>query len=329
MKKIFISGATGFIGSRLSLRLAESGHIVHALYRSEKKTEVIRHPNIHLFRGDIMDLESVKPAVSGCSEVYHVAAFAKVWTRDPSEIYHLNIDGAMNVIRAAIDSGVRKIVLTSTAGVLGSSDGPEIDESFMPGNFYIHYEHSKAILESVVRSLAAAGSNIVIVNPSRVYGPGLLSESNGVTRMIKRYMEGRWRIIPGNGRSIGNYVYIDDVVEGHILAMERGKAGERYILGGENADYLAFFGTLSEVSERKYKMFHLPLSVMMAAAYAMLFVAGVTGKSPMIIPALVRKFHHNFPLNIMKARSELGYLPVSLNEGISKTIEWLKNESDQ
>jgi farnesol dehydrogenase len=124
-------------------------------------------------------------------------------------------------------------------------------------------------------------------------------------------------------------VYIDDVVEGHILAMEKGKVGERYILGGENADYLAFFGILSEVSETKHKMFHLPLLVMMAAAYAMLFFAGVTGKSPMIIPALVRKFHHNFPLNIMKARSELGYEPVSLKEGISKTLQWLKNESNQ
>jgi len=130
MKNFFISGATGFIGSQLALHLAGKGHIVHALYRSDAKAKILVHPNIKLFKGDILDLESIQKAVAGCEGVFHVAAFASVWVPDPSEIYHLNIDGAMNVIKASLEAGAKKIVLTSTAGVLGNSDNGEMEDSW-------------------------------------------------------------------------------------------------------------------------------------------------------------------------------------------------------
>ncbi len=324
MKKIFVSGATGFIGSRLALRLAEEGNMVHALYRSEWKTSHIQHPNIKLFKGNIMDTGSLVTAIEGCLEVYHVAAFAKVWTSDPSKIYHLNIEGAMNVISAAEKAGVEKIVVTSTAGVLGSSGEGVIDEEAQPDEYFIDYEHSKAILESVLRTLSLRGIPVVIVNPSRVYGPGLLSESNGLTRIIKKYLEGKWRIIPGNGKSTGNYVFVEDVVDGHILAMEKGRGGESYILGGRNADFHEFFNILAEVSEKRYRLFHLPLSVMIAFSQIMLIYAKVFNRPPMLIPALARKYNNNFRLSTEKAKKELGYEPVSLKEGIEKTVKWLK-----
>jgi nucleoside-diphosphate-sugar epimerase len=116
---IFISGATGYIGSKLAIRLAEAGHNVHAIYRSFPKTKVITHKNIKLFKGDILDAKSIVDAMKGCDQVYHVAAFAKVWEKDPSNIYRMNIEGAMNVVKAAIDERVKKIVVTSTAGVFG------------------------------------------------------------------------------------------------------------------------------------------------------------------------------------------------------------------
>ncbi|MGC9341455.1 MAG: NAD-dependent epimerase/dehydratase family protein [Bacteroidales bacterium] len=327
MKKYFISGATGFIGSQLALYLAEKGNMVHALFRSEEKAKLLQHKNIKLFKGDILDLDSIQKAVKGCDGVFHVAAFAKVWVPDPSEIYHLNIDGAMNVINASLVAGVKKIVLTSTAGVLGSSDNSELDESAKADKLFIHYEHSKMILEKTVKTLCDSGANIVIVNPSRVYGPGNLSESNGVTRMINSYLEGKWRVIPGNGRSIGNYVFIDDVVKGHVLAMEKGVAGERYILGGENSDYNRFFEILADESGVKHRLFHLPLFVMLSFSWVLMLLARSFKVSPLIIPALVRKFNHNFPLSSRKAEKELGYKPLSLREGIKKTIEWLqKNE---
>ena len=326
MKKIFLSGATGYIGNRLAIRLAEEGNIVHALYRTEEKARHLHHSNILLFKGDILDYPLIKSALKGCDEAYHVAAFAKMWSKDPSVFYQLNIEGALNVIRAATEEGVKKLVVTSTAGVLGSSENEIIDENANPDNYFFHYEHSKSILETSIKTLCLLGCQVVIVNPSRVYGPGLLSESNGVTRMISKYLEGKWRFIPGNGKSIGNYVYIDDVVEGHILAMQKGRPGESYILGGENVDYNGFFSLLGKISGKKASLYHLPVGVMMTVAYCMVFFARILNISPLIIPELVRKFTQNFRLSNRKAEEELGYRPVSLAAGMTETIKWLNKE---
>ena len=253
--KIFVSGSTGFIGSRLCLRLAEEGHSVHALYRSSQKTKIIEHHNITLFRGDILDRNSLMAAMEGCQQVYHTAAFASVWEKDHGKIYRLNIEGTMNVISAAVQSGVEKFVVTSTAGVFGTSSGEmQVDENSVPDKFFVDYEISKFILEKILSTFTLTGLHIVIVNPTRVYGPGPLTESNGVTRMVERYTKGKWRFIPGNGKSYGNYVFIGDVVEGHLLAMERGKAGERYILGGENATYNTFFSLLARINRKKIQV---------------------------------------------------------------------------
>jgi len=216
-----------------------------------------------------------------------------------------------------------------TAGVFGSSDTNLLNENSLASEFYIHYEHSKAILESMAQTLAAQGTHIVIVNPSRVYGPGILSESNGVTRMIKKYIEGSWRFIPGNGKSVGNYAFIDDVVEGHILAMEKGRSGHRYIIGGENVNYTRFFETLADVSGIKKTLIKLPLPLMILSARIMLFSAKVLNKSPLIIPSLAKKFSKNFPLDTSKAQKELGLTPLPLQKGLEKTVNWLKDDRNE
>ncbi len=329
MTKIFVSGATGFIGSRLCLRLAGSGNTVHALYRSLDKTKIISHPNIKLFKGDIMDLRSLDKAIEGCEQVYHVAAFARVWERDKGSIYRLNIEGTMNIIRASIKAGARKIVVTSTAGVLGASGEEEVDEDTVPSSFFIDYETSKFILENILNLLSETGLNIVIVNPTRVYGPGLLSESNGVTRMIDRYLRGRWHSIPGNGKSYGNYVFVEDVVSGHILAMEKGVNGQRYILGGENITYEDLFMSLSDISGKKYRLYRVPVFIMLLLAGLLLCIARITGKEPLLIPALVRKFSKNFKVSSQKSIRDLGYRPLSLQEGLEKTVEWINQKEGQ
>jgi nucleoside-diphosphate-sugar epimerase len=323
--KIFISGATGFIGSRLAIRLANEGNTIHALYRSENKAGIIKHPNILLFKGDILDPHSLNPAIAGCEQVYHTAAFAKVWHSDPSCIYRLNIEGTMNVIRAGLEAEVKKFVCTSTAGVFGPSGSDSfVDEnSTKPGNYFIDYESSKAILEQILRTLSKSGTSIVIVNPARVYGPGLLSESNGVTRMIKSYSEGRWRMIPGSGKSPGNYVHVEDVVSGHILAMNKGISGENYILGGTNVSYNDLFSELVSLTGKKYRMFHIPLWFMLFLSHGMLVYARFTGNAPLITPPLVKKFACEWNVSSNKSILELGYKPMSLTSGLKNTLEWL------
>lgn len=327
--KIFVSGATGFIGSRLALRLANNGHQVHALYRDEHKTAIIQHPNIKLFKGDILDLESLIKPVEGCSQVYHTAAFARVWDKDPSLIYRQNIEGTMNVVRAGIISGVEKIVCTSTAGVLGPSRSDEmVDENTpCPLGYFIDYESSKMMMETILKTISLTGTEVVIVNPSRVYGPGILSESNGITRIILDYINGKWRIIPGDGKSIGNYVYVEDVVTGHIQAMEKGKSGERYVLGGTNMTFNELFGGLAELTGKRFFMVHLPLPIMQIISVIMLLIARISGRAPLIIPALVRKYNHNWNLSSAKAEKELNYRPVDFKTGAGITIDWLKNKN--
>ena len=254
--KIFISGATGFIGIQLVKRLLKEGHEVHALYRSESKADLIRLPGVALFRGDILDSESLDEAMEGCREAYHTAAFAGVWSKDRQLVYRLNVDGALNVLASAERKKIRRVVLTSTAGILGPSPGEAVHESSpAPSSFFTDYESSKFLLEQKILGRREGRPEVVIVNPTRVFGPGYLSESNGVTRMIKQYMEGKWRFIPGNGKSSGNYVHVEDVVSGHLLAMEKGKAGERYVLGGENITYLQFFDYVRKASGVRKRLF--------------------------------------------------------------------------
>jgi nucleoside-diphosphate-sugar epimerase len=325
--KIFITGATGFIGSQISLKLAENGNQVHALFRSEDKTSIIHHPNIKLFKGNILDYESLRSPLIGCSQIYHTAALTNVWAKDPSLIYRNNIEGALNVIRAGIKAGVKRIVCTSTVGVLGHSEiGGIVDEnSLRPDKYYVDYEYSKAILEEIIKVLALTGPEIVIVNPSRVYGPRLLSESNWVTRMIFLYIQGKWRIIPGNGNIIGNYVYVDDVVSGHILAMEKGKTGERYVLGGSNITYNEFFKELSKLTGKKSLMIHIPKNLLILISGIIKLFAIISGRKPVITPSLVRKYLHHWNISSQKAEKELIYSPIDYKIGLKNTIEWLIN----
>lgn len=325
--KIFVSGATGFIGSRLALRLANAGNQVHALYRDERKTVLLQHPNIQLFKGDILDFNSLVYPVEGCTQIYHAAALAKVWEKDPASVYRQNIEGTMNVIRAGIMAGVKRIVCTSTAGVLGPSlPGIIVDENTpRPLKYFIDYECSKKIMEEILNTFSLMGTEIIIVNPSRVFGPDILSDSNGITRIMQHYIHGKWRIIPGDGNSIANYVYIEDVVTGHIQAMENGKSGERYVLGGTNMTYNEFFNELAELTGKRYFMIHLPVPFMRMISEIMLFIARISGKTPLITPALVRKYNQSWNLSSAKAAKELNYQPVDFKTGAGLTINWLKN----
>lgn len=326
--KIFISGATGFIGSRLAMRLAEEGHTIHALYRDDSKVKFIRHSNIKLFKGDILHFESLEIPMQGCDQAYHAAAFAKVWQKDSMQIYRQNIEGAMNVIRAAIDAKVRRIVVTSTAGVLGySSDGTCADEKApVPQNYFLDYECSKRILEESIKTLSATGTEIIVVSPTRVYGPGQLTDSNGVTRIMQQYLKGKWRIIPGNGKSVGNYVFVEDVVTGHIQAMHHGKPGEKYLLGGTDLSYDEFFEELSHVTGLSYYMLHVPVPVSELVARLMLILAKITGRPPLITPSLVRKYYHNWRVSSKKATHELNYKPIDFRTGALLTVDWLKQQ---
>ena len=246
--KVLVTGATGFIGINLCKELVNRGFKVNALYRSIDKANYLNNKNINLYRGDVTDPKSLEEAMLNCDYVFHLAAYAQVWAKDSQMFHSINYTGTLNILNIALKVGVKKIVVTSTAGVFGPSEGRVInEETRRKVDYFSLYERTKADAERLILERAAQGINVVIVNPTRVYGPGLLSTSNGVTRLIRLYIKGRFRFLPGSGNSIGNYVFIDDVVNGHLLALEYGKAGEKYILGGENVSYIDFFLSLCTI----------------------------------------------------------------------------------
>ena len=330
MKAVLISGATGFVGEALALRLAHSGHIVHALYRSEAKTAALNHKNIKLFKGDLTDPATIDRAMKGCGQVYHLAAFAAVWTPDPEQIYKQNVQGTVNILESARKHGVKRIVHTSTAGVFGPSAARNISEKNpISDSHFIHYDRSKSLAELKVRTYVNEGMDVVVVNPTRIFGPGKLGDSNGVTRLIVDYIAGKWHVIPGNGRSIGNYVYIDDVVEGHLLAMENGRAGEQYLLGGSNLSFNEFFSILKEETGHRFYLIRVPLFIGISIASIMLLIAKLTGRMPLITPGLLRRYSHHWGVSSEKAGKELGYDPVGFRIGLRKTLEWWQTENTE
>jgi len=288
--RVFVTGSTGFIGSRLVSRLATGEHVIHALYRSEKKIPPGLPSNIKLFKGDITDKESLERAIKGCDAVIHTAAFAGVWHRNEGEIYHLNVDATRTILEIAAKTGVKRCLVTSSAAVFGPSENDALDETTPePANYFTPYERSKALMEKEVWKLVQSGQDIILVNPTRLYGPGPLNDANSVTRLVKMYCEGKWHILPGDGESIGNYVYVDDVVNGHLLALEKGQAGERYILGGEDISYKDFFNMVDKLTGSHHWLVKFPLPIMLGTASIMMFFAKITGIPPIITPGLVRK----------------------------------------
>ncbi|MBN2665567.1 MAG: NAD-dependent epimerase/dehydratase family protein [Bacteroidales bacterium] len=328
--KVFVTGGTGFIGARLTEKLIGDNHEVTLLARNPSMVPYAGNEKVTIVKGDLSDRGILKKGMKSCDWVFHMAAYAKPTFRDPSVVTAINIDGTVNVLEAALESGVRKVVFTSTGGTMSySHDGMTVDEETNKDpELHTLYEKTKAEAEKIAVDYTARGLDVVIVNPTRVYGPGRLSESNSVTRIIKLYMLGLWRINPGDGNSIGNYVYVDDVAEGHILAAMRGRGGERYILGGENHSFNSLFDTIGSMAGKKRTLIRLPAGLMKAIVRGITFFSGLFRVSPPITRDFLDKYLRDWIMSSDKAVSELGYGITPLSEGISKTIEWLKTVND-
>ena len=323
--KAFITGISGFIGSNLARQLAMDGHTVQATVRSTIPKDLQNIKEIKFYRSDLFNKDIMVQAMHKCDTAFHLAAFAKPWSKDPDDFYRINVEGAVNVFDAAINAGVRRVVFTSSAATLSPSAGNHPADEATPRvhPFFNAYESTKAEAEKLAREYCDKGLEVVIVNPSRVYGPGPLNPSNSVTKMIIGYHKGSWRIIPGDGKRIGNYVFIDDVVHGHLLAAMKGRPGERYVLGGENLSFDGLFKVIREVSGKRYRMFHLPLSVMKAAATLMEWQSKITGIPPAITASWVKKYLHDWSLSSEKAMNELGYTITPFASGVRKTLDWM------
>jgi farnesol dehydrogenase len=325
----FVTGSTGFIGLNLSKKLAEQGHQVKALVRSEEKGKLLQHPGITKVYASLSDYEVLDKAIKGADGIYHLAAYAQPYSRDKYRYNELNAASTKKIFELAEKHKVRRVVFTSTAGTFGPSFSKPVDEETVRKiDFLNEYESTKFIAEKIAKDYALKGVDIVIVHPTRVFGPGIISKSNAVTLMIKNYIKGLWRIIPGDGSKTGNYVFVDDVVDGHILAMLKGKKGHQYLLGGDNLSYTDFFKLVKSVSHKNYTLVKIPLWILKAFAYVQMKVAVLFHKMPLLPPKWVNKYLYNWSVSSEKANKELGYKPLTAAEGFRKTIKWLKQENN-
>ncbi len=326
--KTLITGATGYIGQRLAFHLADQGEVVHVLVRNRAAQQLLNHPNIHVFIGDIEDKEAVQSAMQGCTRVYHVAGLVRLAHKDPSLFYRTNVDGTKNLLEAALEAGAKKFIYTSSTAVLGPSLNKPMRESDPRITGYDNdYETSKQMAEILVKEFNDKGLTGVIVSPSRVYGPGVATYSSGVNRFIQNFIRRGYYFVPTCDHVTSNYVYIEDVIRGHILAMELGRGGEKYILGGENISFGEFMRVIKERAESNGRFIKLPKSIIKAAALTAQAKAWAMNESPELTPKVVERLFQNFSFSSDKAVAELGYTITPFENGIRFTIAHLKNGS--
>lgn len=322
--KIFITGAGGFIGKRLAIRLANEGYNLNVLLRNPSRDHELGHKNITVFPGDILNRETIARSMEGCNQIYHLAALAKMWVADDSLFRKINVDGTNNVMEVAKSLGVTKLIFTSTAGVFPPAINGEVNEQAQKRpDLYTMYEKTKNESEDLVKKFPSGELCTAIVNPTNVFGPGPISDSNMATRMIRDYINGKWKFIPSDGNQVMNYVYIEDVVTGMIKAMELAPKGSQYILGGENASYHDLFNNVRELLNIHHRLYGIPVFVIKALAYTEKLKSFMVTKPPLITPEWARKIPYNWSKDINKARKELNYNPRSFKDGIRDTVEWL------
>jgi nucleoside-diphosphate-sugar epimerase len=327
--RVFVTGGTGFIGERLVAALLTAGRSVRALSRPTGDRSVAGARELEWVTGDVLDRESLRRGMAGCTEVFHLAAYARNWARDPSVYFRLNVEGARNVFETAMEAGVQRIVYTSTIVVFGPTPPGVVGNEEMPratSRFLTEYEESKAVAEKEALELTSRGFPIVVVYPTRAFGPGKLTEGNSVSLMIRQYGRGRFPFLLAQGRNVGNYAFVDDLVEGHLLAMKKGVVGERYILGGENASLERLFRIVDELTDRRHRQLSLAPSLATLFARLEKRKAEWLGLYPRITPGWVETFLHDWAFSSAKAEHDLGYRVTPLREGLRRTLAWLFGE---
>lgn len=326
--KILITGATGYLGHRLALTLAERNNEVHILVRNLDSHNIPQHKNIKVFAGDITEKQSIKPAINECKQVYHTAALVKAFDKDSSLFYKVNVDGTRNLLELALETGVEKFVFTSSCSVIG----PTLKAAMCENDKRISpldndYDATKYQAENLVKEYGKKGLHTIIVSPSKVFGPsGFEAKSISVNTVISKYINGEPTFIPMPSKLIANYCFIDDVVEGHILAMSKGNIGENYILGGENISFSEFFQTIGSLSEKNSKLIEIPIFIMKTVALMQWIQFKTTKKEPLITENGIRQIYCNKIFSSEKATQELGYVITPLREGLQQTIHFLKNQ---
>lgn len=320
--KSLVTGATGFLGSAVMLCLLKAGHNVRLLVRSNSDRRNIDNLPVEIVEGDLRDHHSLEKAVDGCDYLFHVAADYRLWVPDPQTMYDINVQGTKALIIAAANAGLKRIVYTSSVAALGlTSDGTPADEETPVTLEQIngHYKRSKYIAEQTVRELTHQHQlPLVIVNPSTPIGPRDIRPTP-TGRIVLDTLHDKMPAYVNTGLNIA---HVDDIALGHLLACEKGKIGERYILGGNNMTLLEVLDTLDDIIGQRKKRINLPTNLMLPVAWCMEKFAAVTHKEPRATIDSIRMAKKMMFFSSEKAIHELGYQYRPARLALEDAVKW-------
>lgn len=320
-----VTGATGFVGSAVVRALLARGEPVRVLVRPTSSLRLLDDLRVEVVTGDLNERPTLKQALAGCQALFHVAADYRLWIPEPEAIYRTNVEGTRTLLTAAGDAGVNRIVYTSSVATLGlHPDLPAADETtpVAIADMIGHYKRSKYLAEEVVRELIErAGLPVVIVNPSAPVGPRD-ARPTPTGRMVLEAARGR---IPAYVDTGLNVVHVDDVAAGHLLAFERGRIGERYILGGDNLLLGQILATIARLVGRKPPRLRLPAGAVLPVAVLIEALARLgIGGDPFVTTDSVRMARKRMYFTSAKAERELGYRSRPAEAAVADAIAWYR-----
>ena len=320
----FVTGGTGFVGSMVVRKLVEAGHSVRVLARPTSDLRQLKGLPLTIIPGDLADSDGLRQGMQGCDWVFHVAALYSYWGHPWEEFYQSNVEGTRRALQAAADTGISRIIYTSSIAALGLPTGDIPANEDTPVNLADkigHYKRSKTQAEQVALDFARQGLPVVIVNPAAPVGVGDYKPT-ATGQMIVDFLNGRMFGYVDTGLNI---VDVEDVAAGHLLAAERGRPGEKYILGGENLTLKQVLDLLSEVSGLPTGRLHIPHGVALAFAYLDTAVARLNPRHvPTATPDKVRLSRQKEYYDSSKAIRELGFTQTPAREALRKAVEWYR-----
>jgi len=319
---VLVTGASGFVGSAVARALVARGDDVRVLLREGSSRKNIDGLDCRVMIGDMRDVKAMTKAMEGVRHVFHVAADYRLWARDPSEIVRNNLDGARAVMEAARTTGVERIVYTSSVAALKQVAGRAVDETSRHDEVTVIgvYKKSKLVAERLVERLAGEGLPVVIVSPSTPIGP----------RDIKPTPTGRIIVEAANGRMPAfvdtglNLVHVDDVAQGHLLALDKGRIGENYILGGEDVRLRDMLALIAPLVGRKPPRVRLPRAPLYPLAFGAEAFARMRGKEPFLTVDALKMSKYLMYFSSEKAKAELGFQARPFARGIEDAISWFR-----
>jgi dihydroflavonol-4-reductase len=322
-----VTGATGFVGSAVARRLLERGHRLRLLVRRGSDRRNIAGLEAELAEGDLTEAASLAAAVAGCRYLVHVAADYRIWVPNPEAMMAANVAGTRGLLLAAKQAGVERIVHCSSVAALGlTADGspateetPVHEDKIIGAYKLSKYRAEQAVME-LVRDHAVPA---VIVNPSMPVGPRDIKPTP-TGRLIRDAARGK---IPAYVDTGMNVVHVDDVAEGHLLALERGRIGRNYILGGENLPLRDLLGLIAEVAHRKPPRISLPTGPLFPLAVVSEWIGQATGREPMLTLDALRMSRKHMYFSSARAVAELGYAPRPVRQAIEDAVAWFRTQA--